>query len=165
MENIIPIENIQSKIYIIRNEKVMFDKDLAKLYEVKPIVLRQQVKRNASRFPNDFMFQLTEAEVEYLVSQFVIPSKNSLGGYNPYVFTEHGILMLSSVLRSERAIQINIQIMRAFVRLREFLSTHEEIKRKLSEHDQMINYLVESVNELLEPPFEESKRRIGFIIS
>jgi len=85
-------------------------------------------------------------------------SLNSKG--NPYVFTEHGILMLSSVLRSERAIQINIQIMRTFNRLREFLSTHEEIKRKLSEHDHMINYLVESVNELLEPYFEESKRRI-----
>lgn len=109
----IPIERIKKRILIIRGHKVMLDKDLAELYDVKPIALRQQVKRNADRFPEDFMFKLNMSETEQLVSQNVIPSKVSLGGYLPYVFTQEGVAMLSSVLRGKRAIAINIQIMRA----------------------------------------------------
>jgi len=105
---IIPIERIQQSIYLVRKQKVMLDKDLASLYGVKPIVLRQQVKRNIDRFPSDFMYQLTDNEVTTLLSQNVIPSRKVLGGHNPYVFTEQGIAMLSTVLRSKRAIQLNI---------------------------------------------------------
>ncbi len=162
MENIIPIENIQSKIYIIRGKKDMFDKDLAKLYEVETKTLNQAVKRNVARFPEDFMFKLTEYEYENLRSQFVTSSWGGLR-YLPYAFTELGIAMLSTVLNSEKAILINIQIMRTFVKLREYLATHDEIKKKLEEHDYMISYLVESVDELLNPVTQESKQRIGFI--
>jgi hypothetical protein len=162
MENIIPIENIQSKIYIIRGKKVMFDKDLAKLYEVETKTLNQAVKRNIIRFPEDFMFKLTDNEYENLRSQFVTSSWGGLR-YLPFVFTELGIAMLSTVLNSDKAILINIQIMRTFVQLREFLATNDEIKKKLQEHDYMISYLVESVDELLNPVIEEQKRRMGFI--
>lgn len=101
---IILTERIQSSIYLIRNQKVMLDKDLAALYRVKPIALRQQVKRNSDRFPSDFMYQLTDKEVTVLLSQNVIPSRKSLGGHNPYVFTEQGVAMLSSVLTSRQAL-------------------------------------------------------------
>ena len=109
----------------------MLDKDLASLYEVKPIALRQQVKRNYERFPADFMFQLTGAEVKSLVSQNVIPSLRSLGGYLPYAFTQEGVAMLSSALHSRRAVLVNIQIMRAFIRLRQIVSLHKDFARKL----------------------------------
>ncbi len=114
----VPVERIEKSILLIRSEKVLLDRDLAKLYGVKSIALRQQVGRNIDRFPEDFMFRLTEEEADALVSQNVIPSKRSLGGSLPYVFTQEGVAMLSSVLRSEQAVQVNIQIMRAFVRLR-----------------------------------------------
>ncbi len=113
MKEIVPIEVIQQKIFLIRGQKVMFDKDLAALYKVKPIRLREQVKRNRKRFPQDFMFQLNEQEIDFMVSQNAIPSRKYLGGHRPYVFTEQGIAMRSIVLNSERAIQVNIQIMRA----------------------------------------------------
>src|SRR3989338_9556877 len=116
---------IERKIFLFRGEKVMLDKDLASLYQVRPIALRQQVKRNTDRFPEDFMFQLSEEETKFMVSQNVIPSKQSLGGYLPYAFTEQGIAMLSSVLKSKRAIHVNIAIMRAFVKLREILASHK----------------------------------------
>ncbi len=103
-------EVLINKIYYIKGHKVMLDRDLAELYDVKPIRLREQVKRNINRFPENFMFQLTEEEVESMVSQNAIPSKKHLGGYLPYVFTEHGVLMLANVLRSERAIQVSIRI-------------------------------------------------------
>ena len=118
---LIQTETIETRIFLIRGKKVMLDKDLAELYKVKPIALRQQVKRNKERFPDDFMFQLTNEEVEIMVSQIVIPSKQSLGGYFPYAFTEQGIAMLSSVLNSKRAINVNIQIMRIFTKLREMI--------------------------------------------
>src|SRR3990167_5758829 len=111
MEKAITVEKIENKIFQIRGKRVLLDKDLALLYEVKPIALRQQLKRNWERFPEDFMFQLTNEEVKIMVSQSVIPSKQSLGGYLPYAFTEQGVAMLSSVLRSRRAILVNIQIM------------------------------------------------------
>jgi hypothetical protein len=162
MENIIPLENIQSKIYIIRGKKVMIDSDLAELYMVDTKVLNQAVKRNAARFPEDFMFKLTESEYKNLRSQFVTANFN-MKRFSPNAFTELGIAMLSTVLNSEKAILINIQIMRTFVQLREFLATNEEIKKKLQEHDYMISYLVESVDELLHPVIEEPKYKIGFL--
>jgi hypothetical protein len=128
---VIPIERIQQSIYLIRNQKVMLDKDLASLYGVKPIVLRQQVKRNIGRFPPDFMFQLTEKEVTILLSQNVIPSRKSLGGYYPYAFTEQGVAMLSSVLRSKRAVEVNIAIMRTFVKLRQILADNALLRHKI----------------------------------
>ncbi|MBU1261739.1 ORF6N domain-containing protein [bacterium] len=117
MSELVPIERIEDKILLIREQKVMLDRDLAELYGVKPIALRQQVKRNIVRFPEDFMFQLTQEEAEFLVSQNVIPSKKHFGGYLPYAFTEQGVAMLSSVLNSERAVLVNIQIMRTFTPL------------------------------------------------
>ncbi|MEI7942156.1 MAG: ORF6N domain-containing protein [Candidatus Riflemargulisbacteria bacterium] len=164
MENIIPIVNIQSKIYVIREHKVMLDRDLAELYMVETKVLNQAVKRNIERFPNDFMFQLSCEELLNWKSQFVTSNSIKMGLRKaPYVFTELGIAMLSSVLNSDKAIKINIQIMRTFVQLREFLATNEEIKKKLQEHDYMISYLVESVDELLHPVVEETKHKFGFI--
>ena len=146
----------------------MLDRDLAELYGVKGIRLREQVKRNRKRFPNDFMFQLTEEETDILVSQNAIPSKKHLGGYLPYVFTEQGVAMLSSVLKSKRAIQVNIAIMRVFVKLKEILSTHKELAHKLTEleqkiekHDEEIRNIFEAIRQLMTPP-EKPKRRIGF---
>jgi hypothetical protein len=164
MENIIPIVNIQSKIYVIRGHKVMLDRDLAELYMVETKVLNQAVKRNIERFPKDFIFQLSSEELLNWKSQFVTSNSIKMGlRKSPYVFTELGIAMLSSVLNSDKAIKINIQIMRTFVQLREFLATNEEIKKKLQEHDYMISYLVESVDELLHPVVEETKHKFGFI--
>jgi hypothetical protein len=128
---VIPDERIQQCIYLIRKQKVMLDKDLASLYGVKPIALRQQVKRNIERFPSDFMYQLTDKEVTVLLSQNVIPSRKSLGGHNPYAFTEQGVAMLSSVLRSKRAVEVNIAIMRTFVKLREILADNSLLRRKI----------------------------------
>lgn len=127
----IPLEAIEQRIFLMRNHKVMLDRDFATLYGVKAIALRQQVKRNKDRFPPDFMFQLSSQETDILLSQNVIPSRRSLGGFMPYAFTEQGVAMLSSVLTSKRAVQVNIAIMRAFVRLREILSTHKDLVRKL----------------------------------
>src|SRR5881394_1478632 len=164
----VPIQLIERRIYLIRGQKVMLDRDLAELYQVKPIALRQQVKRNQDRFPEDFMFQLTEKEAELLVSQNVIPSKQSLGGYLPYVFTQEGVAMLSSVLRSKRAIQVNVAIMRAFVRLRQMLESNEELNRKfaavikkLGEHDKYFKIVFDELDKLSNPP-APSHRQIGF---
>ena len=133
---------ITRRIYLMRSRKVMLDRDLAELYGVKAIALRQQVKRNHDRFPEDFMFQLSEEEVGLLVSQSVIPSKRSLGGFLPYAFTQEGVAMLSSVLRSKKAVQVNIAVMRAFVKLsqllasrRELASRLETIEKHLASHD------------------------------
>jgi hypothetical protein len=141
----VPDEIVMNKIYLIRGQKVMLDRDLAQLYNVKSIGLREQVKRNATRFPENFMFQLTEMEVYAMVSQNAIPSKKHLGGYLPYAFTEHGILMLANILRSERAIQVSIHIIEIFVKMREMILTHkdillqlEKIEKKLTNHDEDI---------------------------
>jgi len=146
----------------------MLDRDLAELYGVKAIALRQQVKRNLPRFPPDFMFQLRTEEANLLVSQSVIPSRRSLGGFLPCVFTQEGVAMLSSVLRSSRAIAVNIAVMRAFVKLREIMATHkdlahkiEALERKYGEHDAEIQVIFKTIRKLLEPP-AASKRRIGF---
>lgn len=162
-QNVIPLERIASRIYLIRGEKVMLDSDLAKLYGVKPIALRQQVKRNPDRFPADFIFQLNDQEVDVLVSQFVIPSRRVLGGSLPYVFTEQGVAMLSSVLRSKRAVQVNVAIMRTFVRVRQILASNKDLARKIQEHDRKIAILFQTVEKLLEPPPLPKKHPIGFI--
>lgn len=146
----------------------MLDRDLAQLYQVKAIALRQQVRRNPKRFPADFMFELTDAEVEALLSQNVIPSRRSLGGARPLAFTEQGIAMVSSVLTSERAIEVNIAIMRTFVRLRELLASHEDLARQLDElrwkqeeQGQQIHAVFETIQHLIDAPAEEPKR-FGF---
>lgn len=160
---VIPVERIAARIYLIRGEKVMLDSDLAQLYQVKAIALRQQVKRNIGRFPEDFMFQLTEKEVDTLLSQNVIPSRRVLGGSLPYAFTEQGVAMLSAVLRSERAVQVSLAIMRTFVRLREILATHRDLARKVEEHDRQIAVLFSTVEKLLAPPDPPKKNPIGYV--
>ncbi len=159
MANLISIEVIAGKILVIRGKRVMLDKDLAILYGVKPIALRQQVKRNQDRFPEDFMFQLTGHEVNVMVSHSVIPSRSSLGGYSPLVFTEQGVAMLSSVLNSKRAVLVNIQIMRAFVKLRNILSDNKQFEIKLREledrfniHDEDISDIFEAIRQLMGIP-------------
>lgn len=122
---------IESKIYLIRNTYVMFDRDLADFYEVKPTRLRQQVKRNVNRFPEDFMFQLTQSEIDFLVSKDVIPSRQYFGGALPFVFTEPGVAAISSVLTSEKAVEVSILIMRAFVHLRRFIAINAEVFQRL----------------------------------
>jgi hypothetical protein len=152
----IPDEIIMTKIYFVRNQKVMIDSDLAELYGVETRRLNEQVKRNISRFPEDFMFQLTETEFENLKSQI---ATSSWGGRrkSPYVFTEHGVLMLSSVLNSERAISVNIQIMRIFTKVREMLTDNlsvkleiQEIKKKLANQDKNIELVFTYLDELIE---------------
>ena len=169
MGEMMPIERIESKIFMIRGQKVMFDSDLAELYGVPTSRLNEQVKRNINRFPADFMFQLNKVEVENLMSQSAI---SRWGGRRklPYVFTEQGVAMLSSVLRSERAIQINIFIMRAFVKIKEALATHKEVSRKLKElegrvdkHDSQIVAILDAIRKMVEPD-PKPRRRIGFII-
>ncbi len=170
MDSIVPIDVIERKIYLIRGQKVMLDKDLAILYGVKPIRLREQVKRNIRRFPDDFMLQLNDKEIDSMVSQNAIPSRKYLGGYQPYVFTEQGVAMLATVLNSERAILANIAIMRAFVKLREILTTHKELAHKLAElerkierHDEEIKVIFDAIRQLMTPP-DPKKKKIGFIV-
>lgn len=129
-------DNIKTKIYTIRGLQVMLDKDLAELYDVKPIRLREQVKRNSDRFPDDFMFQLNDNEIEIMVSQNAIPSKQYLGGSLPYVFTEQGVASISGVLTNKIAIEINIKIMRAFVEMRRFISNNALIFQRLDSLEQ-----------------------------
>lgn len=165
-----PAPLLESRIFLIRGHKVMLDRDLARLYRAKAIALRQQVRRNPTRFPSDFLFELTDEEVDALLSQNVIPSRRSLGGARPLAFTEQGIAMLSSVLTSERAIEVNIAIMRTFVRLRQLLATHEELAHRLeqlewrqSEQEGRVQYVFETIQQLIEAPAEDlPKRRIGF---
>lgn len=167
-EKNIPIEVINNKIFIIRGQKVMLDRDLAGLYGVKPRRLREQVKRNIRRFPKDFMFQLTINELKDMVSQFATPSLQQFGGYRPYVFTEQGVSMLSTVLNSERAIFVNIAIMRAFVKLRETLSLHKELAVKLKELEQQVEGNSEAIHEIFEvirrlmKEEKKPKGKIGF---
>jgi hypothetical protein len=131
VETLVPLGVIERRILLIRGQRVMLSTHLADLYKVETRVLNQAVKRNISRFPEDFMFQLNTSEAEQLVSQNVIRHKKYFGGSLPYAFTEQGVAMLSSVLNSERAIKVNIEIMRAFVRLRQILASHADLARKL----------------------------------
>ncbi|MBT3039192.1 MAG: ORF6N domain-containing protein [Candidatus Thiodiazotropha sp. (ex Codakia orbicularis)] len=163
-QTFIPVERIADKIYLIREEKVMMDFDLAELYGVPTKALNQAVSRNKERFPPHFMFQLTKEELEHWRSQFVTANPGAKMGLRrqPYAFTEHGTLMLSSVLRSERATQIGIAIIDTFIRLREMLATHKELARMVEEHDWKIGNLYAQVERLLTPP-KTKKYPIGYV--
>ena len=162
---LVPLEVVERRIVLIRGHKVLLDIHLAELYEVPAKVLNQAVKRNQDRFPEDFMFPLTAAEFENLRLQF---ASSSWGGrrYPPYAFTEQGVAMLSSVLKSPRAVQVNIAIMRAFVRLRQLLATHRDLAEKLAEmekiYDKQFKIVFEIIHQLMEPPAEPAKSRMGF---
>lgn len=188
-KSLVPVERIEGAILLIRGEKIMLDADLAALYGVETRVLVQAVKRNAERFPPDFMFQLTKEEVDLLRSQFVISKSESplnqeesgilrsqfviskisdpRGGrrYSPYAFTEQGVAMLSSVLNSPQAIAVNIEIMRAFIRLRRMLASHADLARKLEDlekkYDAQFRVVFDAIRKLM-TPLEPKRRRIGF---
>lgn len=169
---------VERRIFLIRGQKVMLDSDLAKLYGVPTKRLNEQVRRNATRFPVGFMFQLTSREAQFLRSQIatsnlrsqIVISNRKRGGrrYLPYAFTEQGVAMLSSVLNNERAVQVNIAIMRAFVKLRRMLATHRklaqklmELERRMANHDEQIRSIFDAIRQLMAPS-ESSGRKIGF---
>jgi hypothetical protein len=164
----ISVERIEKAILLVRGQKVILDKDLAVLYGVETRVLKQAVRRNRNRFPSDFMFELTKEENRSLRSQNVILEPGRYSKYLPFAFTEQGVAMLSSILNSERAIEVNIAIMRVFVRLREMMATHKELAFKLVEleerlegHDEQIQNIFEAIRQLMTPPARETKK-IGF---
>jgi hypothetical protein len=169
---LIPEEKIINKIFVLRNEKVMLDVHLAEIYGVENRALKQAVRRNLDLFPDDFMFLLTDTEVQTVVSQNVIPSKQHLGGSMPFAFTETGVAMLSSILKSKRAKEMNIAIMRAFVALRKMLLTNTElrleieyIKKKVDNHGKNIELVFQYLDELLDKKENEKPRKqIGFAI-
>ena len=164
-KNIVPIERIESAILLIRGEKVMLDQDIAELYGVETRALVQAVKRNIDRFPSDFMFQLSDVEFDNLRSQIV---RSSWGGRRtaPYAFTEQGVSMLSSVLRSPQAIRVNIEIMRTFVRLRKMLQSHAELSKKIdaleTKYDRQFKVVFDAIRQLMQPGIPSKKHRIGF---
>ncbi|PYI91931.1 MAG: DNA-binding protein [Verrucomicrobia bacterium] len=184
---IIPVPRIAPRILLLRGERVLLDFDLAALYDVETRILNQAVKRNARRFPSDFMFQLSDEEME-MISQFVISSaerprkkeasnssqsvmsspKHRGKRYRPYAFTEQGVAMLSSVLKSDRAVKVNIAIMRAFVKLRQTIESNRELARKFADleqrvgkHDEEIAAILDAIRQLMAPP-EKPRREIGF---
>ena len=163
--SLVPVEIIEKKIFLLRGQKVMLSTDLAELYQVEPRVLVQAVKRNKERFPEDFIFQLTKEEFGNLKSQIVISSWGGLRRTTPYAFTEQGVAMLSSVLNSPRAIQVNIEIMRTFVKLRKILSSHAELAHKLEalerKYDSQFKVVFDAIRQLMAPK-EAAKKRIGF---
>jgi hypothetical protein len=166
-QQLIPVEAIADKIFLIRSQKVMLDADLAGLYGVPTRTLNQAVSRNVERFPEDFMFQLSWDEAKGLLrSQFVTLKRGQHLKYRPYAFTEQGVAMLSSVLKSKRAVQVNIAIMRAFVRLREILATHKDLARKLTamekKYDAQFRVVFEAIHKLMAPAPLPPKRQIGF---
>ena len=166
MQAIVPAEIIEQKILLIRGKKVMLDKDLAGLYGVETFNLNKAVKRNIERFPEDFMFQLTSEEFKNLIFHFGI---SSWGGTRkcPYAFTENGVAMLSSVLNSKRAIQVNIQIMRTFTRIRELIATHKDLAGRLDDlekkYDSQFKVVFDAIRQLMTPP-EPKKKKIGFVV-
>jgi hypothetical protein len=180
-QSVIPLERIESQIYLLRGQKVMLSPDLADLYAVEPRALIQAIKRNSERFPEDFMFQLTWNETQNLKSQIVISTESGNPRsrsqsvilkrgrnikYLPYAFTEQGIAMLSSVLHSKRAVRVNIEIMRAFVRLRRMLAANAGLARKLAalekKYDVQFKVVFDAIRELMTPPEPKKKRPIGF---
>jgi hypothetical protein len=178
MTDLIPIERIERAILIVRGHKVMLDADLAVLYRVSVGRLNEAVKRNRDRFPHDFMFQLTRTEFSQLKKQLgdlnlksqIAISSSDWGGrrHPPYAFTEQGVAMLSSVLRSKRAVRVNIEIMRAFVRLREILASNAQLARKVDalekKYDVQFKVVFDAIRELMTPP-QPQKRKIGFLVS
>jgi phage regulator Rha-like protein len=167
-KSVIAAERIEKSILLIRGQKVMLDRDLAELYGVETKQLKRAVRRNIDRFPSDFMFELTKEEYHSLRYQFGTLERGAHSKYLPMAFTEQGVAMLSSVLNSKRAIEVNIAIMRVFVRLREMLAAHKELARKLAEleqhlesHDQQIQTIFEAIRQLMTPP-DTRRKRIGF---
>ena len=162
------IKNLETSIYMLRDHKVMLSQDLAELYNVEPRVLIQAVKRNMNRFPEDFIFQLTKDEFENLKSQNVTSSWGGIRRATPYAFTEQGVAMLSSLLRSERAVQVNIEIMRTFVKLRKALSTNNDMENKLraleTKYDEHFRVVFDAIRELMTPSekVDTAQRSIGF---
>ena len=160
-------EQIEQIIFLIRGQKVMLSPHLAELYQIEPRVLVQAVKRNSERFPEDFMFQLTDEEFSNLKSQFVTSSWGGMRRATPYAFTEQGVAMLSSVLRSTRAVQVNIEIMRTFVRLRKMLAAHADLARKLAalekKYDEQFRVVFDAIRQLMAKP-EKRKKKIGFTV-
>jgi hypothetical protein len=168
MTTAVPVESIVGKIVLVRGEKVLLDRDLAKLYGVTTGNLNKAVKRNIDRFPNDFMFQLTTEEYKSLRFRFGIFKKGQHSKYLAYAFTEQGVAMLSSVLKSKRSIEVNIAIMRTFVRLREMLATHKELSRKFADleqriegHDEHIQNIFNAIRQLMTTT-ESPRKKIGF---
>ena len=166
-----PVRRIEEMIFLVRGQRVMLDSDLAKIYGVTTGALNQSLKRNPERFPGDFAFQVTKAEFAVLISQSVI-SKLGRGGRTkqPWVFTEHGALMLGNVLNSQTAMEANVRVVRAFVLMREQLTATKELASKLADlekqvggHDAAINNLFEAIRQLIEPPLPENRRQIGFM--
>jgi len=170
-KSLISSESLINKILVIRNQKVILDRDLAVLYGVETRALKQAVRRNIKRFPSDFMFILSKKEFSIWRSQTVMSKSEEIGlRHLPFAFTEQGVAMLSSVLKSELALEVNILIMRAFVKLREIISTHKkveeklkELENKLKEHDDQIVQIIQVINQLITPP-EPAKKKIGFTI-
>ena len=164
-KSVVSLDAIESQIFLIRGQKVMLSPHLAELYEVEPRVLIQAVKRNIQRFPEDFMFQLSNKEFANLKSQFVTSSWGGVRRATPYAFTEQGVAMLSSVLHSDRAIQVNIEVMRAFVRLRQMLASNTDLARKLAglekKYDAQFKVVFDAIRELMASE-NKPKRRIGF---
>ena len=167
-KSLLPIDIVENRIYWIRGHKVMLSTHLAELYEVEPKVLIQSVKRNIERFPEDFMFQLTLEEERSLRSQFVTLERGKHSKYLPYAFTEQGVAMLSSVLRSKRAIQVNIQVMRTFVQLRQLIDTNKDLAMRLdaleSRYDEQFKIVFDAIRELMEP-IKKPKKPIGFRVN
>jgi phage regulator Rha-like protein len=168
MTKLIPVETIANKILFLRNEKVLLDRDLAEMYGVETKQLKRAVRRNIDRFPNDFMFKLTNAEHRSLRRQFGTLKRGAHSKYPPMAFTEQGVAMLSTVLNSRRAIEVNIAIMRAFVHLRKMIVSHKELAKKLKElehhikdHDEKILAIFEAIQQLITLP-QDSKKKIGF---
>ncbi len=165
IEILLPEERIIRRIIVLREEKVMLDVHLAELYQVETRALKQAVKRNVERFPKDFMFKLTATEIEFVVSQSVIPSKQTLGGAAPFAFTEAGVAMLSSVLKSKRAVEMNISVVRTFIALRRIASNYKEVMKKLetleSKYEGRFKDIYKTLNYLIDPP-AKAKGSIGF---
>ncbi|MBU0579839.1 MAG: ORF6N domain-containing protein [Candidatus Margulisbacteria bacterium] len=171
----VPQITIVNKIYLIRGKRVMFDKDLAELYGVSTKRLNEQVKRNNKRFPKDFMFQIKKDEIRFSRSQFATLKRGKNIKYLPYAFTELGVAMLSGVLNSDRAISVNIQIMRVFTKVRNVLSSHKKLERKVEEvirifdsklkdHDDKFKLVFDAINRLFDPPRESRKKKYGFVV-
>jgi len=168
MKSMIPQETIEQKIFLIRRHKIMLDRDLARLYGVETKYLNRQVRRNIERFPEEFMFKLTREEKDELVTICHRLKTMKHSSTSPYAFTEHGVAMLASVLKSEKAVKISIVIIKAFVRLRQILSTHKELahklnqlERKIEKHDVEIKAIFDAIRELMIPP-KKPRKRTGF---
>jgi len=171
MTVLVPAESIVSKIVLLRGEKILIDRYLAELYGVETKQLKRAVRRHINRFPKDFMFQLTREEYQSLRSQFGTLKRGAHSKYPPMAFTEQGVAMLSSVLNSSRAIEVNITIMRAFVQLRRMTDSHAELALKLADlerhikgHDEQIQTIFEAIRQLMAPPDKKGKKKIGFTV-